>query len=88
MAKELPAGSMFLDRRDLMHSMMAVYVSQLRSEQHMRHEPFTAGYSEGFADALLSMAAAVGVVEEFAAATFNIRKISERRTRTVSPPVR
>ncbi len=85
MAKTLPAGSMFLDRRDLMHAMMALYVSQVRADNHMRDEPFTAGYREGYADALLAIAAAVGVVEEFADATATATKIAERRRRVVSP---
>jgi len=85
MAKTLPAGSMFLDRRDLMHSMMALYLSQLGADRHMRDEPFSAGYREGYADALLAIAAAVGVVEEFSDAAVTAAKIAERRRRVVSP---
>ncbi len=85
MKKTLPAGSMFLDRRDLMHAMMALYVSQLRADRHMRDEPFTAGYREGYADALLAIAAAVGVVEEFSDATAGVNKIAERRRHVVYP---
>jgi len=83
--KTLPAGSMFLDRRNLMHTMMALYVSQLRADRHMRDEPFTAGYREGYADALLALAAAVGVVEEFSSAAATAAKIAERQRRVVSP---
>lgn len=85
MKKELPAGSMFVDRRDLMHAMTALYVSQLSTERHMRDEPFSAGYREGYADALLAIAAAAGVVEEFAAAAATATKIAERRRRVISP---
>ncbi len=84
MVKELPAGSMFLDRRDLMHTMMALYVSQLRAEQHMRAEPYTVGYREGYADALLAIAAAVGVIEEFSGAAAKIARMNERSRRVVS----
>ncbi len=83
MRKELPAGSMMMDKRDFMNALSALFVAQISVEDSLRDDPVTLGYQQGFADALLAVAASVGVVEEFANQAGTIRQLRYRRWRTV-----
>lgn len=74
MDKTLPSGSMFIDRRDLMHMMMSLWISQSRFSRHMKSDSFTAGYHEGYLDGLLALAAGAGVFEEFATLIKNTKR--------------
>ncbi len=83
MSKELPAGSMMMDKRDFMNALSALFVAQISIEDGLRDDAFTMGYQQGFADALLAMAASVGIVEEFAEQAGTIRQLRYRRWQTV-----
>ncbi len=83
MRKELPAGSMMMDKRDFMNALSALFTAQISVEDSLRDDTFTVGYQQGFSDALLAVAASVGVVEEFANKAGTIRQLRYRRWRTV-----
>ena len=79
MGKHLPAGSMFIDRRIFLNTLTAIYVSQLKTEDISRNEVYVTGYHEGYFNALLAMAAAMGVIEEFSTSAQGARKIIAKR---------
>ena len=66
MAKTLPAGSMFIDRRDITHAMLALYVTAVSNRRLMQPGDFSEGYNDGYVAALMALASAIGVIEEFA----------------------
>ncbi len=65
MTNQISNGTMFVDKRDVLNSMRAVYINLVRQSHLMNDDSYTMGYHEGFENALLSVAAIVGVEDEF-----------------------
>jgi len=83
MAHQLPAGSFYLDRRDMLNSLWAVYLSANGGSQHLSEDTYLSGYREGFENALLTVAAIAGVDEEFQKNIVRHKTMRLRRMRTV-----
>lgn len=84
MVQELPAGSFYMDRRDLLNSLWAVYLSTNNGNHHLSEDSFLAGYRDGFEDALITVAAIAGVDESFQKNLVRYKTMRLRRMRTVS----
>lgn len=79
MGKSLPRGSMFVDRRVILQMLTAMFIAQLRTADVLRDDVYVAGYRAGYVDALLALAAATGVAEEFASATRTAEKVAMQK---------
>lgn len=83
MPRQLPPESMSLDRRDFLNSLSALFVAHVSVEDGMNASRETDAYRQGFADALLAVAASAGIIEDFADRAGTIRQLHYRRWRTV-----
>lgn len=84
MANQFSAGTLFVDKRDILNSMRAVFINLSQQSHLMRDDPYTLGYQEGFEHALTAIAATMGVEDEFEDAIVKQKTHQFFRMRVVS----
>lgn len=75
MAGQLPAGSMFVDKQEILNGMHAIFLSLIQQTHLMNDDAYTMGYHEGFENALSAVAAIIGVEDDLQ------KKIVKQKTR-------
>ncbi len=65
MAKQPNERAVLICRAEVLDGLQSLHITHQKMDQHLKQDPYTCGYREGFEDALQVLAQMVGLLDEF-----------------------